>query len=186
MKMETVTEASPSGRGGVQKVVMCASHGPASTRTGPHPSWGKSPPKFNPDLPASLIHDIAAGVAIPRKHAFMKQLLAYWILKRQSRNWAPLVRRLQTLPLDAALVSPGGSRTVRSDDDDAGVVSSSDDDGGEQSDSSESVVCFDVVEGPDDNDANKPAQRSEVSHLILCATESVLFEQVDGVLLGFS
>jgi hypothetical protein len=71
----------------------------------------------------------------------MKQLLASILMDPQA---AAVKERgtarppfAQTLPSDAALVSPGGTRSACSDDD-AGGVSSSD----EQSDSSESVVAL--------------------------------------------
>ena len=38
---------------------------------------------------------IVAQVALPKKSAFISQLQSYWLLKRQSRNGVPILRRLQ-------------------------------------------------------------------------------------------
>uniref|UniRef100_A0A3B4UQG8 Bromodomain containing 1b n=1 Tax=Seriola dumerili TaxID=41447 RepID=A0A3B4UQG8_SERDU len=37
-------------------------------------------------------------VAVQRKRAFVERVLSYWVLKRQSRNNVPLIRRLQANP----------------------------------------------------------------------------------------
>lgn len=37
-------------------------------------------------------------VAVQRKRQFVERLLSYWVLKRQSRNNVPLIRRLQANP----------------------------------------------------------------------------------------
>ena len=39
---------------------------------------------------------IASSLSIPKKAEFVKLLAAYWMLKRQSRNGVPLLRRLQS------------------------------------------------------------------------------------------
>lgn len=39
---------------------------------------------------------IAKKVRIAKKDALIQKLMAYWTLKRQSRNGVPLVRRLQS------------------------------------------------------------------------------------------
>lgn len=39
---------------------------------------------------------IAAMVSIPKRDQFLKRLLSYWTLKRQSRFGVPLLRRLQS------------------------------------------------------------------------------------------
>lgn len=37
-------------------------------------------------------------VAVQRKRQFVELVLSYWVLKRQSRNNVPLIRRLQANP----------------------------------------------------------------------------------------
>lgn len=37
-------------------------------------------------------------VAVQRKRPFIERVLSYWVLKRQSRNNVPLIRRLQANP----------------------------------------------------------------------------------------
>lgn len=37
-------------------------------------------------------------VAVQRKRHFVQGVLSYWVLKRQSRNNVPLIRRLQANP----------------------------------------------------------------------------------------
>lgn len=49
-----------------------------------------------PTIPPERLTKIASMVSMPKKQAFLDRLLAYWILKRQSRNGVPLLRRLQT------------------------------------------------------------------------------------------
>ncbi|CAG9137555.1 unnamed protein product [Plutella xylostella] len=58
-----------------------------------------SPVVLVPTLPAHRVAEIAplAGDGpAPAKAQLMKRLLAYWTLKRHSRNGVPLLRRLQT------------------------------------------------------------------------------------------
>lgn len=49
-----------------------------------------------PTIPPERLTKIACMVSMAKKQAFLDRLLAYWILKRQSRNGVPLLRRLQT------------------------------------------------------------------------------------------
>ena len=37
-------------------------------------------------------------VAVQRKRLFVERVLSYWVMKRQSRNNVPLIRRLQANP----------------------------------------------------------------------------------------
>lgn len=42
------------------------------------------------------LNDICKGILFQRKSQFMQRLHSYWLLKRQSRNGVPLVRRLHS------------------------------------------------------------------------------------------
>lgn len=46
-------------------------------------------------------------VSVQRKRPFVERVLSYWVLKRQSRNNVPLIRRLQANP-----PSPKSKQTV--------------------------------------------------------------------------
>ncbi|XP_033115032.1 bromodomain-containing protein 1-like [Anneissia japonica] len=48
-----------------------------------------------PCIPPKRISKITSKVNLPKKQQFMQRLLAYWTLKRQSRNGVSLLRRLQ-------------------------------------------------------------------------------------------
>ncbi|KAG9471762.1 hypothetical protein GDO78_023091 [Eleutherodactylus coqui] len=39
---------------------------------------------------------ISSGVCLQKKTQFLQHLHSYWLLKRQSRNGAPLIRRLHS------------------------------------------------------------------------------------------
>ncbi|PVD24392.1 hypothetical protein C0Q70_14874 [Pomacea canaliculata] len=49
-----------------------------------------------PIIPQQRLTKIAAMVSIPKRDQFLKRLLSYWTLKRQSRFGVPLLRRLQS------------------------------------------------------------------------------------------
>ncbi|XP_053439571.1 bromodomain-containing protein 1 isoform X4 [Nycticebus coucang] len=49
-----------------------------------------------PYIPPQRLNRIANQVAIPRKKQFVERAHSYWLLKRLSRNGAPLLRRLQS------------------------------------------------------------------------------------------
>ncbi|XP_055931910.1 peregrin-like [Argiope bruennichi] len=49
-----------------------------------------------PTIPPERLTKISSMVSMPKKQSFLDRLLSYWILKRQSRNGVPLLRRLQT------------------------------------------------------------------------------------------
>ncbi|XP_037785005.1 bromodomain and PHD finger-containing protein 3-like isoform X5 [Penaeus monodon] len=49
-----------------------------------------------PILPSENIQKLASLVSMPKRSQFMHRLLAFWTLKRQSRNGVPLLRRLTT------------------------------------------------------------------------------------------
>uniref|UniRef100_A0A8C9U2H0 Bromodomain and PHD finger containing 3 n=1 Tax=Scleropages formosus TaxID=113540 RepID=A0A8C9U2H0_SCLFO len=49
-----------------------------------------------PQIPAHRLNKICKGILIQRKNQFMQRLHNYWLLKRQSRNGVPLIRRLHS------------------------------------------------------------------------------------------
>ncbi|XP_029009509.1 bromodomain-containing protein 1-like isoform X2 [Betta splendens] len=51
-----------------------------------------------PSITASSFDTILNQVAVQRKRPFVERVLSYWVLKRQSRNNVPLIRRLQATP----------------------------------------------------------------------------------------
>ncbi|XP_073070168.1 bromodomain-containing protein 1 isoform X2 [Manis javanica] len=54
------------------------------------------PPVSAPYIPPQRLNRIANQVAIQRKKQFVERAHSYWLLKRLSRNGAPLLRRLQS------------------------------------------------------------------------------------------
>ncbi|XP_030886145.1 bromodomain-containing protein 1 [Leptonychotes weddellii] len=54
------------------------------------------PPVCAPYIPPPRLNRIANQVAIQRKKQFVERAHSYWLLKRLSRNGAPLLRRLQS------------------------------------------------------------------------------------------
>uniref|UniRef100_A0A8C8JKA4 Bromodomain and PHD finger containing, 3a n=1 Tax=Oncorhynchus tshawytscha TaxID=74940 RepID=A0A8C8JKA4_ONCTS len=49
-----------------------------------------------PQIPSHRLNKICIGVAVQRKNQFIQRLHNYWLLKRQSRNGMPLIRRLHS------------------------------------------------------------------------------------------
>lgn len=49
-----------------------------------------------PEIPTQRLNKISKDVNIPKKNQFMQRLHNYWLLKRQSRNGVPLIRRLHS------------------------------------------------------------------------------------------
>ncbi|KAG5838846.1 hypothetical protein ANANG_G00227950 [Anguilla anguilla] len=49
-----------------------------------------------PQIPAHRLNKICKGVLLQRKNQFLQRLHNYWLLKRQSRNGVPLIRRLHS------------------------------------------------------------------------------------------
>ncbi|XP_068598156.1 bromodomain and PHD finger-containing protein 3 [Brachionichthys hirsutus] len=49
-----------------------------------------------PQIPSHRLNKICTGVEVQRKTQFMQRLHNYWLLKRQSRNGMPLIRRLHS------------------------------------------------------------------------------------------
>ncbi|XP_054575629.1 bromodomain-containing protein 1 isoform X3 [Eptesicus fuscus] len=54
------------------------------------------PPVCAPYIPPQRLNRIANQVAVQRKKQFVERAHSYWLLKRLSRNGAPLLRRLQS------------------------------------------------------------------------------------------
>ena len=50
---------------------------------------------FSPQCPWEKVQEIAGLISVPKRNQFFQRLMAYWTLKRQTRNGVPLIRRLQ-------------------------------------------------------------------------------------------
>ncbi|CAG7820912.1 unnamed protein product [Allacma fusca] len=111
MKMDTVRESSSVT---VKKTAYCDNHAPPDSDFGKDVDGSPSPrqkmrqarkllaekrsavPVLSiPTIPDERVAEIAQTVLFSRKNQFIKRLMAYWKLKRQSRNGVPLLRRLQ-------------------------------------------------------------------------------------------
>uniref|UniRef100_A0A3Q3FD29 Bromodomain and PHD finger containing, 3b n=1 Tax=Labrus bergylta TaxID=56723 RepID=A0A3Q3FD29_9LABR len=55
-----------------------------------------SPQVIVPQIPTNRLNIVCKGIMVQRKNQFMQRLHSYWLLKRQSRNGVPLVRRLHS------------------------------------------------------------------------------------------
>ncbi|CAL9702571.1 unnamed protein product [Knipowitschia caucasica] len=55
-----------------------------------------SPQVTVPNIPTQRLNGLCKGVISQRKNQFMQRLHSYWLLKRQSRNGVPLVRRMHS------------------------------------------------------------------------------------------
>jgi len=64
-----------------------------------------------PSIPAARITEISRHIKLASKRPFVERLLAYWKLKRQSRNGVPLLRRLQ---ISTFRTSPNAKAAQRS------------------------------------------------------------------------
>ncbi|XP_061628669.1 bromodomain-containing protein 1-like isoform X1 [Phyllopteryx taeniolatus] len=69
----------------------------AEPRPQPQPE-SEGPGNCGPTIAASSLDTILNQVAVQRKRPFVERVLSYWVLKRQSRNNVPLIRRLQANP----------------------------------------------------------------------------------------
>ncbi|KAM7397324.1 hypothetical protein PAMP_020307 [Pampus punctatissimus] len=70
-----------------------------SKRVEPEPEpEPETPTNSGPSITASSFDTILNQVAVQRKRLFVERVLSYWVLKRQSRNNVPLIRRLQANP----------------------------------------------------------------------------------------
>ncbi|XP_057716243.1 bromodomain and PHD finger-containing protein 3 isoform X2 [Corythoichthys intestinalis] len=56
-----------------------------------------SPQLIVPEIPTTRLNAICKGILFQKKNQFMQRLHSYWLLKRQSRNGVPLVRRLHSV-----------------------------------------------------------------------------------------
>jgi hypothetical protein len=124
MKMDTVRESSAAGLSvTVRKTAYCDVHTPHDSDCKPKlddvaalgistpKQKGRSPKKgevgspvpvlfrglmnFSPQCPWDKVQKIASLISVQRKNQFFQRLMAYWTLKRQTRNGVPLIRRLQ-------------------------------------------------------------------------------------------
>ncbi|XP_029379282.1 bromodomain-containing protein 1-like isoform X1 [Echeneis naucrates] len=74
-------------------------HKKKSKRADPEPETEpETPTNSGPSITASSLDTILNQVAVQRKRPFVERVLSYWVLKRQSRNNVPLIRRLQANP----------------------------------------------------------------------------------------
>lgn len=55
-----------------------------------------SPQVTVPQIPTNRLNIICKGITLQKKNQFVQRLYKYWLLKRQSRNGVPLVRRLHS------------------------------------------------------------------------------------------
>ena len=124
MKMDTIRESSAAGLSvTVRKTAFCDVHTPHDSDCKPKLDdiaalgistsklKSKSPKKgeigspvpvlfrglmnFSPQCPWEKVQKIASLINVQRKNQFFQRLMAYWTLKRQTRNGVPLIRRLQ-------------------------------------------------------------------------------------------
>ncbi|XP_034144237.1 bromodomain-containing protein 1-like isoform X1 [Esox lucius] len=58
----------------------------------------ESPSVPGPSITPSSFDTILNQVSVQKKKVFVERVLSYWMLKRQSRNGVPLIRRLQANP----------------------------------------------------------------------------------------
>ena len=63
--------------------------------TNPVPVLFRGLMNFSPQCPWDKVQKIASLINVQRKNQFFQRLMAYWTLKRQTRNGVPLIRRLQ-------------------------------------------------------------------------------------------
>ncbi|KAM8861150.1 bromodomain-containing protein 1-like isoform 1-T1 [Synchiropus picturatus] len=84
----------PEKRGKARSKAWCRKK---SKKVAPEPE-PETPNNPGPSITASSFETILNQVAVQRKRAFVERVLSYWVLKRQSRNNVPLIRRLQSNP----------------------------------------------------------------------------------------
>uniref|UniRef100_A0A672N5K6 Bromodomain and PHD finger containing 3 n=1 Tax=Sinocyclocheilus grahami TaxID=75366 RepID=A0A672N5K6_SINGR len=121
MKIEPVRETTMNGTTfSVKKTAFCEAHSPPAKdgsddeetggrvlgcRANRGRSKGKkeevskkvtTPLVTVPEIPTRRLNKISKDVIIQKKNQFMQRLHNYWLLKRQSRNGVPLIRRLHS------------------------------------------------------------------------------------------
>uniref|UniRef100_A0A8D3EC57 Bromodomain and PHD finger containing, 3b n=1 Tax=Scophthalmus maximus TaxID=52904 RepID=A0A8D3EC57_SCOMX len=114
MKIDPVRETNVNGTMfSVKKTAFCEAHSPPGQETvsdeeGEGRVVGRkkssdstaqqttSPQVTVPQIPTSRLTIICKGIILQRKNQFMQRLHSYWLLKRQSRNGVPLVRRIHS------------------------------------------------------------------------------------------
>ncbi|KAK3786407.1 hypothetical protein RRG08_011723 [Elysia crispata] len=126
MKIEAVKENGPNGISvGVRKTAFCDVHAQPSADNSMFPDEDKKsgskedareqarlkmrkarkilaqkrnaiPNVSIPIIPEQRVTKIASMISVPRKDDFLRGLMSYWTLKRQSRFGVPLLRRLQS------------------------------------------------------------------------------------------
>ncbi|XP_059166446.1 bromodomain-containing protein 1-like isoform X2 [Physella acuta] len=126
MKIEAVKEPGPNGISvGVRKTAFCDVHAQPSADNSMFPDDEKQsgskedareqarikmrkarkilaqkrnaiPNVSIPIIPDERVSKISSMISVPKKEEFMRALLSYWTLKRQSRFGVPLLRRLQS------------------------------------------------------------------------------------------
>ncbi|CAL9695158.1 unnamed protein product [Knipowitschia caucasica] len=74
---------------------------------------GETPTCNGPSITASSLDTILNLVSVQRKRPFVERVLSYWVLKRQSRNNVPLIRRLQANPQQPKTKQPSRAEANR-------------------------------------------------------------------------
>lgn len=101
MKLEECRNGEQTG---VRKTAFCDTHAPVSYKKADKMRSARKilqekakalPVVSIPTIPAERISHISSLIDIPKKADFVKRLMGYWTLKRQSRNGVSLLRRLQ-------------------------------------------------------------------------------------------
>ncbi|XP_051548869.1 bromodomain-containing protein 1-like isoform X5 [Myxocyprinus asiaticus] len=81
-------------RGGREKARGCQKKKNKMTES--PESVDEAPKVSGPSITPKSFNTILNQVSLQKKKVFLKRVLSYWMLKRQSRNGVPLIRRLQT------------------------------------------------------------------------------------------
>ncbi|XP_028813569.1 bromodomain-containing protein 1-like isoform X2 [Denticeps clupeoides] len=76
-----------------------------SKKAVPEPTAAVPPPTV-PSISSKSFNTILNQVSIQKKKLFVERVLTYWMLKRQSRNGVPLIRRLHTTVLSQKTDEP--------------------------------------------------------------------------------
>jgi len=79
----------------IHKTPKKEANGKASATSPVAPVLFRGLMNFSPQCPWEKVQEIASLINVQRKNQFFQRLMAYWTLKRQTRNGVPLIRRLQ-------------------------------------------------------------------------------------------